>query len=224
MRIAAEFEGSRRDRFKQLAEFASIGDRRCADWMSCNGSDAADTDAISQLQTSRRDYHTIAIRGLLCQTNNEHLRRTLFEPWEYADPIAGLSLHLEPREDRRHAYQWHTPSGDPTRKSSGGMIGANRLSLEAWPLFQSLPTSDPVKLKTTGFLGTRVSDTRLTWPIWTCPVTIELLQSLLNFGELQTTEVESQKLLPLSIERIYRCQKILVGKTPNLTPAVAVLA
>jgi CRISPR-associated endonuclease/helicase Cas3 len=218
----SELEGNRRNAFERIASTSVWCQREDADWLSCNGSDAANAKSISQLQTTRRDYHAINVRGLLTETNREHLERTLFEPWDYKDPIAGVSLHLEPREDRRHAYQWYTPSGDPTRKSYGGMIGANRLALEAWPLFQSLPFGD--RLITVGFRGTRVSDTRLTWPIWSHPVPGSVLPTLLAYQPLQPDAIETQLLEPLGITCIYRCHRILVGKTPNLTPSVAVLA
>ncbi|WP_218934480.1 type I-G CRISPR-associated helicase/endonuclease Cas3g [Rosistilla ulvae] len=214
-----ENASERRSLYLQIAKAASLSDRRDADWTSCSGSDSASPEAISQLQTSRRDYHSIAIRGLLDVTAASHLSRTLFEPWDYADPIAGVSLHLEPREDRRHAYQWHTPSGDPTRKSNGGMIGANRLALEAWPLFQSIPVGD--RLRTVGFRGLRASNTFMTWPLWTTPASMDVVSTLLSLQQLQLDNLQHDELLPLGIGKVCRSQRILVGKTPNLTPATA---
>lgn len=218
----AQNDTLRHKQFLDVVLQSDLAHRIDADWLSSSGSDAAPTDAISQLQTSRRDYHAINIKGLLTETEMDHLSRSLFETWDYADPIAGVSLHLEPREDRRHAYQWHTPSGDPTRKSSGGMIGANRLALEAWPLFQSLPSGD--RLRTVGFHGLRANNTQLTWPIWTGPIPIAVVRSILSFRELQPESIESEKLSPIGIAHAYRVKRILVGKTPNLTSAVAVNA
>ena len=205
-----------RQHLLKVAQSATIDDRNDADWLSCNYSDlVAKSDAISQLQTTRRDYHSINVLGLVKTTTRGHFQRSLFEAWDYADPIAGVSLHLEPREDRRHAYQWHMPSGDPTRSSSGGMIGANRLALEAWPLFQSLPAGD--KLATIGFRRSRGSDPSFTWPIWNKPIGFESLRSLLALKSLQSKEVESQNNSDLGLAIIYRSRRITVGKTPNLT-------
>ncbi len=221
MANAVDSVGSR-NAFLTAATSANLTEHVDAEWLSCNGSDVVSSDAISQLQTTRRDYHTINIRGLLKETTIEHLQRTLFRPWDYADAVAGVSLHLEPREDRRHAYQWHMPSGDPTRNSSGGMIGANRLALEAWPFFQSLPSGD--RLTTTGFRGTRVRNTLFAWPIWSLPIDVEVLRTVLAWGYVHGDETDRRMLAACGVTVIYRCRRILVGKTPNLTSAVAVLS
>lgn len=211
-----------RKSFQDSSVLSNIQSRQDAEWLSCNGSDLVEPTSISQLQTTRRDYHSINIKGLLATTNREHLRRSLFLAWDYADPIAGLSLHIEPREDRRHAYQWHMPSGDPTRATSGGMIGANRLALEAWPLFQSLPAGD--KLTTVGFRGLKANSTRFYWPIWTKSLNLDTLCSVLSLRTLDTTDRrEVASLQAMSIEVVFRARRILVGKTPNLTISEPVL-
>lgn len=220
LRLAESDDGlSTKARFDQVSKMASCGNREDADWLSCNGSDLSPDEAISQLQTSRRDYHSINVRGLLKETTREHLVRALFKPWDYADALAGVSLHLEPREDRRHAYQWHQPSGDPTRNVSGGMIGANRLALEAWPLFQSLPESE--KLRTVGFHGTRVSDTKWRWCLWDGACNLDTIQSLLNAAFVHQNTNSGNDRSAMGIPLVLNCSRILVGKTPNLTPAEA---
>ncbi len=223
LRLAERLEeatepNERRRIFKTALLAADCSHRYDVDWMSALCSDVADSSAISQLQTSRRDYHEIAIRGLLENTTSDHLARAVFAPWDYADPIAGVSLHLEPREDRRHAYQWFTPSGDPTRKVYGGMIGANRLALECWPLFQSVTAKSLDRLQTTGFVGTRVSNTRLTWPIWSAPVDLSTIKSILQSRLIQDRKA-ADDIYRMGIRARYQTRRILVGKTPNLTPA-----
>ena len=46
------------------AESATPMERQDAEWLSCNNSDIAGADSISQLQTTRRDYHPGIIKGL----------------------------------------------------------------------------------------------------------------------------------------------------------------
>lgn len=177
-------------------------------------------NATSQLLVVRGDYVEGNFASIMARTAPQHLDRTLFNTWDYADALDNQSLHWEPSEDRRHAYQWHEASGDPTRKKRGGMLGANRLALEAWPLFQSFPNGD--RILTVGFTGNRVSNTRWSWPLWSCPADLDTIKSLLSLPDLQEETPSSNVLTTYQIFQVNRSQRILVQKTPNLTPAYAV--
>jgi len=189
------------------------------DWLSALCSDLA-PDATSRLQTVRRDNLFRNLKSIMQRTEPQHLRRALFTPWDYADALNNQSLHIEPTEDRRHAHQWHKPSGDPTRSKRGGMLGANRLAIEAFPLFQSFASGD--KLSTTGFTGQRANNTRWTWPLWSCRLGCNEIASLLALPDLQAEAPDAQRLRARGIISAFRCRHILVEKTPNFTPAVAV--
>lgn len=168
----------------------------------------------------RRDYFLGNLHAVLARTTAAHLVRTLFAPWDYGDALSNQSLHWEPTEDRRHAHQWHTPSGDPTRNRRGGMLGANRLGVEAWPLFPSFAKGE--RLATRGFRGTGMFDTFWTWPVWSSPLTPDVVGSLLSRPELQRDAIRADSLTQSGVSAIFRCQRILVGKTPNLTAAKAI--
>ncbi len=172
----------------------------------------------------RRDYLIGNLRSVMQRTNASHLLRSLFEAWDYADALDNQSLHWEPSEDRRHAYQWHQPNGDPTRKRRGGMLGANRLALEAWPLFPSFPDArDPVRVNTRGFRGNRATNTFWIWPLWSSCLTPSGVASMLSLPGLEPSSPEEiVSLRDVGVTVVYRCQRILVGKTPNLTPANAI--
>ena len=214
---AASDDGKSR---RKLFEAIVGSDRTRMDWAAALGSDVAPADSINQLQTVRRDYFYGNVTSVISRTTRDHLRRSIFHPWDYADALDNQSLHLDPSEDRRHAYQWNKPAGDPDRKSSGGMLGANRLALEAIPLFPSFPESDT--LRTVGFTGTRSTDTRWTWPLWNVRISLPLTRSLLGAAILQKELLEADDLASLrsqGIVAVYRTSRILVGKTPNFTPA-----
>ena len=220
-----ELRLTRPSAYSTAAKQGSAADRAAADWLSCNGSDLCDPTSNSQLQTARRDYFTKSIGAIIGALTRDHLGRTLFRQWDYADPIEKVSLHIEPREDRRHAYQWHMPTGDPTRSLHGGMVGANRLALEAWPLFQSIAVRG--NLQTVGFRGTRpLKGIHWTWPLWTTPVGLCSLTSLLNLRELQLSSrsidgTTGELFKARGISVAFRLRRILVEKTPNFTPPVA---
>jgi CRISPR-associated endonuclease/helicase Cas3 len=202
--------------FRDRAGAAQPSDRNDLEWLSAMSSDVA-TEATSQLQTARRDYFFGNMKSVMSLTTSEHLERTLFRPWDYGDPLENQSLHLEPSEDRRHAHQWHKPSGDPTRKKRGGMLGANRLAIEAIPLFQSIAMHE--KLATRGFFGNRAGNTRWTWPVWSCSISIDVIATLLGMENLQSEQLDARALRAQGIVLAFRSRRILVGKTPNFTPA-----
>jgi hypothetical protein len=203
-----------------LREIAEGSDRSRMAWTAALASDFAAPESINQLQTTRRDYFFGNLTSVISRTNREHLRRAIFHPWDYADALDNQSLHLDPSEDRRHAHQWNKPAGDPDRKSRGGMLGANRLALEAVPLFPSFPEADT--LRTVGFTGSRSTNTRWTWPIWHAGLSLPVVCSLLSFSVLQNERLETAEIEALNawgVIAAYRARRILVGKTPNFTPA-----
>lgn len=180
-------------------------------------------DATSPLKLTRSDYLPGNLDEVLTRTTPQHLFKCLFALWRYDDPLDGASLHLEPTEDRRHAYQWNQPSGDPTKKVGGSMLGANRLAIEALPLFTGLPSSNPARLLMTGWTGVRSEDARWTWPIWSGPIAMCVVPSVLSLAELQLLEVPVAELMSRGIRAVYRTRRILVEKTPNLTPPIALV-
>jgi len=196
-------------------------DRFRLDWVTALSCESA-INADSQLQTVRCDYLVGNVRSLMAVTTADHIWRSLFHPWDFADGLSNQSLHWEPSEDRRHAYQWYQPTSDPTRKRRGGMVGANRLALEAWPLFPSFPDG-PERVRTRGFRGNRSANTFWTWPLWYSQLTPDGVASILSVPELQEDEPDEDALSGLGLTAAFRSQRILVGKTPNLTPAQAVV-
>lgn len=222
--LATDDWEARTNTIRDQIVLASLANRDSADWIAASASDAVAAEAINQLQTTRRDYHIGNLRSVIARTDREHIRRSLFLPWDYADGLDNQSLHLDPSEDRRHAHQWNKPAGDPDRKQSGGMLGANRLAVEAFALFTSVPVGD--SLRTLGFTGQRSTDTRWTWPIWVVPMALAQVQSALALDELQGHHIspEARRYLEQrGIAAAYRTHRILVGKTPNLTPALSVV-
>jgi len=218
--LKTEDDEKRRRVFMDQCREADGENRDVADWLCASGSDFAASSAINQLQTARRDYFLLNLREVIARTGIDDLRRSLFRQWDYADPLDKQSLHLDPSEDRRHAYQWNQPSGDPNRKTAGGMLGANRLAIEAIPLFTSTPEGEA--LHTVGFTGNRSTNTRWTWPLWSVAASLPVVQSLLSHPLLQQQAFDSTQraeLHRLGIAAAFRTNRILVEKTPNFTPA-----
>ena len=81
----------------------------------------------------------------------------------------------------------------------------------------------PERVKTRGFTGNRTFNTFWTWPLWAAPLGCDSVAAMLGAPCLQPTAPEPDAAAALGIARVLRTQRILIGKTPNLTPPVALL-
>jgi len=147
-------------------------------------------------------------------TNESHLRSALFETWGYQDDKP--SMRWDPCDDRRYALRWGEPSKDPIKT----VRGANRLAVEALPLFTTVPVG--IRLETTGFTQKKGQRMNWSWPIWDAPASLDVVRSLLSLKELQEESPDSDNLLTMGICEVFRCQRISQGKYRNFTPAVPV--
>ncbi len=202
---------------------AGLSNRRFADFIAAFGcdvlpisaKDARIQDTALRTMSGAGHQHFIGfMRKLVEITEPHHLRSSLFEPWQYSDPKP--SLRWDPLDDRRYALRWKEPSGDPVRT----MRGANRLAMEALPLFPTAPGER--SLHTTGFTHRRGEGVLFTWPIWDVPLNLDTVRSLLSLAELQYTRPNRESLFARGVVDIYRTQRITIGKYRNFTPAVPV--
>lgn len=202
---------------------ADITDRHYADFIAAFGCDSLpisvkdsriqDT-ALRTMSGAGHQHFIGSMRELAEKTNSDHLRVSLFKPWQYADPKP--SLRWDPLDDRRYALRWKEPSGDPVRT----MRGANRLAVEALPLFPTAPGERD--LHTTGFSQRRGDGVLFTWPIWGVPLNIDTVRSLFGLAELQKSQPDRKSLFARGVVEIYRSRRITRDKYRNFTPAVPV--
>lgn len=106
------------------------------------------------------------------ETTTQDIRLSLFDRWVYED--RGSSFRWDPTEEKMYALQAHDPSDD----GSLSVVGANRLAIEALPLFPVQPTV--AGAATTGFsYPARRVEIAFRWPIWIAPLTLSVTRSLL---------------------------------------------
>ncbi len=154
-------------------------------------------------------------RELVARTDPEHLRRSLFQDWDYGDEGRGLNLRWDPADDRRYALRWDDPSTDPVRT----MRGANRLAMEGLPLLPTMPTVRG--LATTAFEGFRSRDTFFAFPVWSAPATVDIVRSILARGYwLKAAGPDTRS--AFGVVAMFQSQRITTGKFRNFTPARAV--
>ena len=201
------------------------------DLMTADGSPQSSVEdtALRTMSGAGHQHFISFMRELIASTDSDHLRSTLFSPWRYTDAGRGANLRWDPVDDRRYALRWLNPSGDPSQT----MRGANRLAIEALPLFATaIATSGKYgseKLETTGFVSLRRRGTLWTWPIWSRTIGLATCRSLLQETHLRTIATESagaelakEELAAMGVQAIFQSQRITTNKFRNFTPAQSI--
>ena len=130
---------------------------------------------------------------------------------------------------------------DPSKETAGTEWGANRLAFEALPLFPVAPAAGSAR--TTGFSGTRSSDTFWTWPVWEPAADLDTVRSLLALQEASGVrpvepmngrrgpppqgqrssrpETGSMRgeLAAMGVREVFRAQRITIGQYRGFTPS-----
>jgi len=208
------------------------GKRLNADFLAAFGSEVVESRANGK-PTGRMadtDFRTMSgaghqhflgtMRTFVKDTTAEHLEKSLFQVWRYDDPLEKHSMRWDPMDDVRYALRWDNPSGDKSRKVAGSMWGANRLAIEALPLFPAQPAGS--RLATTGFARLRRGPVRITWPIWSAYLSADEVRSVLALKGLQDETPDRAELSARGIVEVFRSQRITQGKYRNFTQSVPV--
>jgi hypothetical protein len=96
------------------------------------------------------------------------------------------------------------------------MLGANRLAIEGLPLLPCVPVA--CVLRTTGFLGGGAANTYWHWPIWTGPLVLDTVRSLLALPALVDKPM-SLDLHEMGVAEVFRARRLTVDKFRCFTPA-----
>jgi hypothetical protein len=217
------------DAFREFAESAARAaspvDHSTADFAAAFGCDMTVVDSAGKTTIQDTALRTMAgaghqhflgfMRNIIRATTADHVRKALFGQWRYDDPVQNLTLRWDPIDDVRYALRWRDPSGDPLRRVSGSMLGANRLAIEGLPLITTVP--DSTRLRTTGFRGRKSSDTFWTWPLWEAPLSLDVVRSILALDGLQSDVPDRSLLREYGIGEVFRAQRLTIGKVRNFT-------
>jgi len=210
--------------YRVFAEAASSAatptDRSWADFAAALACDALtkregliqDT-AFRTMSGAGHQHFLLSMRKLVELTNETDLQKALFEPWAYEDD--GPTMRWDPSDDRRYALRWGDPSKSKNKIQT--VRGANRLAVEALPLFPSVP--DGSVLRTTGFRGHNASNTYWRWPIWARAVNVDVARSLLSAPCVTTDPIDRAWLHAMGIVEVFESRRITVGKFRNFTPS-----
>jgi hypothetical protein len=205
-----------------VAQALQTHDRSWADFAAAFGCESTRNEngtiqdtALRTMSGAGHQHFVGFMVNIARRTKAEHLEKTLFQQWRYDDPLDTQNLRWDPADDVRRALRWRDPSGDPERRRRGGMLGANRLAIEGLPLLPTIPVG--AMLRTTGFTGRGSSGTYWSWPLWSCPLALDVVRTLLALPEIQTDR-ESQALRKRGVSQVIRSRRLTVGKFRCFTP------
>lgn len=157
-------------------------------------------------------------KTILTDVTLEHVRRTLFSLWDYKDKAEKHSLRWDPIEDQRYALRWQDPTKPDKHDSKGTMWAANALAVEALRWFPTVLVGR--QAQTTGFHRVDRRETYFVWPIWTPPIAVYTLRSLLALNDLYRTPLPRSSLAEMGIEEVYRSERIQQSQYySNFAPA-----
>jgi hypothetical protein len=205
-----------------LDEFSAVCKRECSspstresaallaalgsDCLSEKNGDGPATTALRAIGAGNNDGFLGLMRAIHLGTNVGHLRHALFQAWDYLDPPS--FMRWDPNEFRPHALRATDPAKDRERNN---VRGANRLAIEALPLFPTAPQAR--KVRTTAFQEGD-NGTEVWWPIWTDALELGTVSSLLAAGD--------ERVRP-GVAQVYRAARFTEGKYRNFSPSKAML-
>jgi hypothetical protein len=133
----------------------------------------------------------------------EAFDRALFGPWLYKDRFH--SLGWDPATEALYALLASAPGGEKPFSERAAVW----LAFESLPLFPTAARGN--RLLTRGFDG---RPEYLSWPIWTAPISLSTLRSLLGFRELNAVRPTIGELSQRGIVAVYRslCQRDANGR------------
>lgn len=133
-----------------------------------------------------------------------HLKRALFEQWDYGDK--GFNLRLDPADDRREAYRFRPPEKDKTWT----MWGATVLAGIGMSFYTMIPSAGGCKTK--GFLYPRRGKPIALMPVWGSWLGVNDIKDLLGWKELYKNRPRAYILRLAGISEVYYSRKYTVGK------------
>jgi len=196
------------DRFRafaaKAAETSTPARRRWADFAAAYGVAVGDRFHETPLHMHNLGQLRFFkdVLELVQGTGRDHLRKALFEPWRYDDPQP--TMRWDPVDDRRYAYRADNPS-DSKIAPIRTVRGANLLAIEALPSLPVVPQS-----RSSPAIGFRKqgSEWVVRWPIWTTPITLRVIESLLRHPDVAAAPESHQRLRRLGVAEVFQARRV----------------
>lgn len=211
---AEQIKTAPREEFARFAREAAIratrGEREAADWFASFGTDlAADEGKIIatpfDMSVARQKFLSDAkkLAASLSRGNSaDAYSEALFGPWKYEDDQH--SLGWDPSTMKLGAF---TPKA-PTTMANTGVRAAVWLAFESLPLF---PCFYDGGFRTAGFVRER-RDVTFSWPVWSPPITLAELRTLVGWAALVAANPPAGELSARGVIAIFRSPRFKPNK------------
>jgi len=140
------------------------------------------------------------------------LQRSLFTGWRYS--TAAVSMRWDTQDEKR---QYALQSSDPTKSNNTPIAdrGANFLAVEALPLFPLVPNRGAGQA---GFEG-KGNGRCWSWPIWTYPVGLDIVRSLLTVPLTDSAEWPGARRREIGVSAVFQSRIVMPsGRYRCFTP------
>jgi CRISPR-associated endonuclease/helicase Cas3 len=140
------------------------------------------------------------------------LQRSLFTGWRYS--TAAVSMRWDTQDEKR---QYALQSSDPTKSNNPPIAdrGANFLAVEALPLFPLVPNRGAGQA---GFEG-KGNGRCWSWPIWTYPVGLDIVRSLLTVPLTDSAEWPGARRREIGVSAVFQSRIVMPsGRYRCFTP------
>jgi hypothetical protein len=154
-----------------------------------------------------------AFRELREALTEDILNRSMFSLWAYTDPRP--TFRWDPADCRPYAHLGSDPGNSATTPIRT-MQGANYLAFLGLPLLPSFPVQS--RIRTTGFRQFARKWT-WTWPIWSVPLEVDCVRSLLTLPDLLDTPVDRAKLSSYGVDEVFRSRRFNYQKGVYFSPS-----
>lgn len=202
-----------RARLIEKAMSSTVSERTGADYFSAFGSEMV-VDGSKGLVKPTAFYMTSGQQKFLDSVNDlvmnlkvsssESIREALFGPWRYNDNQH--SLGWDPITERMYALRHRAP----TSEAATSVRAAVWLAVEALPLF-STSVRNGGRLSTTSF-SSENNQNVFVWPMWTDPIGLDGLRSLLATSELYGRRKDYKKLYRRGVSAVYQSVRSEFGQ------------
>ncbi len=133
------------------------------------------------------------------------IKEALFGPWKYADDF--YSLGWDPSTERLHALREKAPTSEQVKCVRAAIY----LATESLALFPTVVLPG-IKLTAIGFTRDKNGHEWFVWPLWSPPVGVDTLKSILSLTEIYSIDRNRASLDRRGIFAVYRSERWEFGK------------